>query len=72
MLATGHAATITDENRAFTFVGTEAFTETPGDLRYTTRKKMTVIEGDIDGDGIADVQIELTGRHELEAGDFVL
>jgi hypothetical protein len=32
----------------------------------------TIIAGDINGDGVADFQIELTGLKTLTAADFVL
>jgi hypothetical protein len=31
-----------------------------------------VIEGDVDGDGIADFQIEISGGAAPSAGDFLL
>lgn len=66
------ADTTTDADQEFLFVGTAAFSHTPGELRYTARKKMTVIQGDVDGDGVSDFAIELTGRHALVADDFIL
>ena len=31
-----------------------------------------LLQADIDGDGIADMEIALTGLHILSAGDFIL
>jgi hypothetical protein len=31
-----------------------------------------LIQGDVNGDGKADIEIELTGLHGLNAGDFDL
>jgi hypothetical protein len=30
------------------------------------------LEGDVNGDGIADFQLQLTGNHSFVAGDLVL
>lgn len=59
-------------DQPFTFIGSADFSGTAGELRFIARKKMTVVQGDVDGDGVADFQIELTGLHGLEAGDFIL
>ena len=32
----------------------------------------TIVEGDINGDRVADFQIELTGKKILDAADFIL
>jgi len=61
-----------NEDDAFDFIGKAKFHETEGELRFTAGKKFTVIEADIDGDGLADFQIELDGRHSLSAKDFML
>ena len=37
-----------------------------------TKGDKTIIEGDINGDKIADFQIELTGLKTLAASDFIL
>ncbi|HYJ29088.1 MAG TPA: calcium-binding protein [Allosphingosinicella sp.] len=62
----------TPGDQAFTFIGTGAFTSTPGQLRYSTGGGMTVVEGDMNGDGNADFEIFLTGTFALTAADFVL
>ena len=43
-----------------------------GELRYTTTNAVTIVDADMDGDKIADLQIELTGSHNLMANDFTL
>lgn len=64
----------------FHFIATmgSAFTHTRGDLRWyqidNTNNALdkTIIEGDVNGDGRADFQIELTGLKALVAADFIL
>jgi hypothetical protein len=58
-------------NQAFTWIGGAGFTGHVGELRFTSGSK-TVISGDVNGDGKADFQIELAGRHSLAASDFIL
>jgi Ca2+-binding RTX toxin-like protein len=57
----------------FTFIGTSAFTGAPGELRCEDFKGNTYIQGDTDGDQVADFLIRLDGTHHvLNAADFVL
>lgn len=66
------------KNDAFKLLAAEGakFTKHAGQLRWdeqgTGKDKITVIEGDVNGDGKADFQIELTGWVHLVKGDFVL
>jgi hypothetical protein len=53
-------------------VGTRAFSGTAGELHYIRNREFTLVEGDINGDGVSDFQIELTGSHRLSVTDFVL
>ncbi len=57
---------------AFAFVGTAAFSGTEGELRYFQTASNTIVQADIDGDGVADFGITLIGLHALVAGDFIL
>ncbi|MGR3711117.1 MAG: M10 family metallopeptidase C-terminal domain-containing protein [Alterinioella nitratireducens] len=59
-------------NNAFTFVGTDAFSNTAGELRYENRGANTYVYGDTDGDGVADLEIRIDGIFVLEDADFVL
>ncbi len=52
--------------------GTGAFTNTAGELRFFAESGNTVVEGDVDGNGVADFQILLTGSIALTASDFLL
>jgi hypothetical protein len=71
------ADTTRASNQAFQFVGEDAFSGTAGELRYGATAgadggDATLVEGDVDGDGVADFQLELRGLHALTAGDFIL
>lgn len=59
-----------DQN--FTFIGATAFHDKAGELRIATSGGDTFIQGDIDGDGVAELMIRLTGKHSLTGGDFEL
>jgi len=66
------ADTVTGGNQAFAFIGTGAFTGVAGQLRFAQQGGNTFVEGDTDGNGVADVFITLTGTINLAATDFVL
>jgi len=59
-------------NERFTFIGTAAFHNVAGELRYQQVSGNTLVYGDTNGDGLADFMIRLDGSHALIAGDFVL
>ena len=65
-------------DQAFKFIGTQGFHGVAGELHYVTSNKAgsvydtTILEGDVNGDGRADFQIELTSLIALSKGDFVL
>ena len=56
------------------FIGVGAFTGVAGQLRYVASalNQVTVVEGDINGDSVADFQLTLFGNLVLAAGDFIL
>jgi hypothetical protein len=66
------ANSLVSNNQAFTFIGTSAFSNVAGQLRYETSAGMTTIFGDVNGDGIADLQIQLSGSVALVSSDFIL
>ena len=66
------ADTVEPEDQAFVFIGSDKFTGEAGELRYVASKNNTVVAGDIDGDGVADFRIDLTGKLTLTAIAFVL
>jgi Ca2+-binding RTX toxin-like protein len=66
------ANTLLGGDQAFSFIGTGAFSNTAGQLRYEQISGNTYVEGDTNGDGIADFMIKLDGLHTLVGGDFGL
>jgi serralysin len=60
--------------QSFTWIGSSRFDDFSGELRYGYDRldDITFIEGDVNGDGEADLTIELDGRYLLERGDFDL
>ncbi|MEM7059545.1 MAG: M10 family metallopeptidase C-terminal domain-containing protein, partial [Pseudomonadota bacterium] len=62
-------------NQAFTFIGSSAFSSTAGELRaVNTSGNDWRVEADNDGDGTADLEIDVTTAdgNPLDAGDFIL
>ncbi len=59
-------------NDAFTFIGTDGFSGTAGELRYTVASEGVRVFADTNGDGRADMQIRLTGIDSMAATDFIL
>ena len=65
-------------NTAFSFLAAHgaAFTGAAGQLRWFRQDlagtDRTIVEGDINGNKVADFQIQLTGLKTLTAADFVL
>ncbi len=59
-------------NETFKFTGTNDFTHKAGQLHYVKHSGYLMVEGDIDGNGKADFQIEVHGATKLIAGDFGL
>jgi Ca2+-binding RTX toxin-like protein len=57
---------------AFAFLGTGAFTGTAGQLRYDSGGGTTTVSADVDGNGTADIIINLTGTFALQASNFLL
>jgi serralysin len=62
-------------NNAFAFIGANAFSHAAGELRATDAGNGDwVVEGDVDGDGVADIviHVHVTDGHGVGGGDFVL
>jgi hypothetical protein len=71
-LSTLDANTLTPVNDKLVFVGTSAFHGRPGELRYEVKGGDAYVMGDLNGDKMADFQIQLIGVKALQAEDFVL
>jgi Ca2+-binding RTX toxin-like protein len=61
-------------NQDFKFIGGAKFHDKAGELRFTvdTAHNRTIVQGDVNGDGKADFEIEFTGLHVMVAADFIL
>jgi Ca2+-binding RTX toxin-like protein len=66
------ANTIATYDQAFSFIGTAGFTGVAGQLRYATNATDTYVFGDVDGDKVSDLIIQITGVHLLTSSDFYL
>jgi hypothetical protein len=60
-----------DPGQFLFFTGTNAFSDTAGEVREEIQDADTVIQGDVNGDGVADFQIALTNAPVLQSSDFV-
>jgi hypothetical protein len=56
----------------FSFIKTDNFSNTAGELRYAVLKGETQVAGDTDGDGVADFRIQFDGKIHFVGSDFVL
>jgi Ca2+-binding RTX toxin-like protein len=63
-----------DGNTAFTFIGANAFGNVAGELRAWQNGADWFVEGDTNGDGLADltIQVTLPDATPLAVGDFIL
>ena len=59
-------------DQAFAFVGTSAFSDTAGELRFEQISGATYLEGDLNGDGVADFMIKVDGSHVFTGADLGL
>jgi serralysin len=66
------ANSVVSGEQAFTFIGTAAFSDKAGQLRYQVTSGDTIIQGDINGDGVRDFSIILDASVTLKVGDFIL
>jgi serralysin len=77
-LAAIDANSVLAGEQAFVFLGDHAFTGQAGELHYVREDRpgrsqdATIVEGDVDGDHVADFQIELNGLFRLSEHDFLL
>jgi Ca2+-binding RTX toxin-like protein len=59
-------------NQAFHWIGNAAFHAQAGELRYENVRGGIYVEGDSDGDGIADLTVFLKKVSAMSKGDFYL
>lgn len=57
---------------AFVWIDTDAFSHTVGELRWQAIGAGVLVQGDRDGDGVADFALLLTGVNSVVVGDFML
>ncbi|QIL01965.1 hypothetical protein G7078_03620 [Sphingomonas sinipercae] len=66
------ANTNTTANDAFTFLGTGAFTGQAGQLRYAQIGSDVHLYADVNGDGVADMEVILLGKTGILPPDLIL
>ncbi|MFK7754102.1 MAG: hypothetical protein AB8B51_16350 [Sedimentitalea sp.] len=59
-------------DQAFRFIADRDFSGIKGQLRYEYGSSATTIEGDVNGDGLADFSFRLGGTPQLLSNDFIL
>ena len=73
-LSTFDANTKRAGEQHFRFIGSQHFHHHAGELRFKIDAvhDRTIVQGDVNGDGKADLQILLAGQHVLELTNFLL
>jgi Ca2+-binding RTX toxin-like protein len=71
-LATIDADGGTAGDQAFAFIGDQAFGNIAGQLRAAQSGNGWIVEGDVNGDGVADLVINVASADAIVAGDFIL
>jgi Ca2+-binding RTX toxin-like protein len=66
------ASTATSGDQPFAFIGTQSFHHIAGELHYSAGAGGVIVSGDVNGDGVADFSIDVSGVTALVASDFVL
>jgi hypothetical protein len=59
-------------DNAFSFIGADSFTGVAGQLHYVASAGGVTIEGDTNGDSVADFSISVLGVASLVSGDFIV
>ena len=68
-LGPGNANSIVASNHAFAFIGAAGFTSVAGQLRYSAADGL--LQGDIDGNSVADFALERSSRPVLLVTDIL-
>ncbi|MBU2582747.1 MAG: M10 family metallopeptidase C-terminal domain-containing protein [Alphaproteobacteria bacterium] len=71
-LRTIDADTTLGGNQRFKFIGDDAFSRTAGELHIKSVGSIVRVEGDVNGDGRADFQIDVQGTSTLVQSEFLL
>jgi hypothetical protein len=66
------ANTLTAADDSFSFIGTDAFSNAAGQLRYEVIGGSAHLFADVNGDGIADMEIILSNVTSLHPTDFIV
>lgn len=59
-------------NQKFKWIGKQGFHHQKGELHYIKKAGFVLVEGDVNGDGKADFQIQVNGLAKLVQDDFTL
>ena len=59
-------------DQKFVFIGSAPFSGVAGQLRYEQNNGNARVMGDVNGDGVADFVIQVTGLVSFTSGDFLL
>jgi Ca2+-binding RTX toxin-like protein len=59
-------------DQKFAFIGSAAFSAVAGQLRFEQTNGNTRVMADVNGDGVADFAIQVTGLVSFTSGDFLL
>jgi Ca2+-binding RTX toxin-like protein len=59
-------------NQAFSFIGSAAFSGVAGQLRYSVFGNVCLVDGDVNGDSVADFQIAVAGTNFMTGTDFLV
>jgi VCBS repeat-containing protein len=58
-------------NNVFSYIGERSFSGVAGQLHSQIVSGNTIVSGDVNGDAVADFEIEVTGVHHFSSADFV-
>jgi Ca2+-binding RTX toxin-like protein len=59
-------------DQAFTFIGNQPFHGVLGELHYVSNGSGITVQGDVNGDGVADFAVDLNGVASVVSTDFIL
>lgn len=71
-LSTIDASSRSSGNQAFKWIGTAGFHKQAGELHFVRSGTSVLVEGDVNGDGRADMQIHVASLSALTSADFYL